>query len=154
MENLDPKVFPYAMLHPRNTSLMTATCRLVTLVTTIFALFCLYVSNVYKNMWYDRWLKKSSTNPMKIQFIYWQEENMIDEPSGGQSYIGGFCESIKMFRFSKELLMEIIILSICPIPFFDCYIYSDNGTNVYFLSEIMLALMSFRFYFIMRTWLN
>jgi len=51
-------------------------------------------------------------------------------------------------------MTEIIILGICPIPFVDCYIYSDGGTNVYFLSEILLALMSFRFYFIMRTWLN
>jgi hypothetical protein len=52
---------------------------------------------------------------------------------------------------------EILILLVCPIPFFDFYIVFKSKKAimvVYFLSEILTSLMSLRVYFFVRTFYN
>ena len=58
--------------------------------------------------------------------------------------------------WSKHLLFEIMILAICPIPFYDMYIYTDAKRQevIYLLSEFCPALMWLRIYFVIRTIFN
>ena len=51
----------------------------------------------------------------------------------------------------------MLILALSPIPLYDCYVKftcMKNEKVVYLLSEFMIAFMSFRVFFLVRTMLN
>ena len=57
--------------------------------------------------------------------------------------------------WNSKFIIETLILMIMPIPYYDCHIIMGTklpGINVtYLLSEILLGLMVFRFYYLIRT---
>ena len=59
--------------------------------------------------------------------------------------------------FSKGFIIEIIILLMAPIPFFDAYVTLMGKGNievVFLFSEFLLAMMWFRIYFLVRSIFN
>ena len=57
---------------------------------------------------------------------------------------------------TKKFLIEVFILILVPIPYYDTYIIT-NATGmdtVYFLSEFMLVFMFARMYFLVKSCLN
>ena len=57
----------------------------------------------------------------------------------------------------RKLFFEIFLLIVCPIPFYDDYIKitSKEKTTCYILlSDLILAFMLTRFYFLVRTYVN
>jgi len=58
--------------------------------------------------------------------------------------------------FTMGLFVEVFILILHPIPFFDKYIHFHSSTHIitYFFNELMLAAMSMRIYFLIRTVMN
>lgn len=57
---------------------------------------------------------------------------------------------------TKEFIIEICMLLIFPIPYYDLYIKYEIGkdTIVYLLSEFLLAFMFVRVYFLVRSFMN
>lgn len=58
---------------------------------------------------------------------------------------------------TKAYILEMLVLFACPIPYYDTYITAtskDNLQTVYFLSEILVAIMWLRIYFLVRTLFN
>ena len=87
--------------------------------------------------------------------------------SGGYHYHGGAAntarrrdaDSIEEDQrvFDNYFIFEIIILLLCPIPYFDLYIpisAKENQEVIYLLSEFLLAFMWIRVYFVVRCLFN
>jgi hypothetical protein len=53
-------------------------------------------------------------------------------------------------------MIEVMMLMIVPIPFYDCYFtfYCEGENTVFFLSEFLLVIMFIRIYFLVRSALN
>ena len=64
-------------------------------------------------------------------------------------------EKEKLSYFNSKFIIETLILMIMPIPYFDMHIKFGTKlpgiTVTYLLSEILLGLMVFRFYYLIRT---
>jgi len=63
----------------------------------------------------------------------------------------------KRSYFNILMILEIVLLLIFPIPFYDLYIVTVSRKEinvVYFLSEIFTSIMTLRLYFIARTVVN
>ena len=59
--------------------------------------------------------------------------------------------------FSIIMILEILLLLIFPIPYYDLYIVTVSRKEikvVYFLSELFTSIMTLRLYFIARTVVN
>jgi hypothetical protein len=58
---------------------------------------------------------------------------------------------------NRNLYFEILILAVCPIPYFDWYIsiIAKKGFVInYLASDFIVAFMWLRFYFVVRTFFN
>lgn len=57
---------------------------------------------------------------------------------------------------TRYFVLEVLVLSICPIPYFDTYItlVSDSGPVTFLLSDFLLAFMFLRLFFLIRTCFN
>ena len=58
---------------------------------------------------------------------------------------------------TPQLIAEVLVLCLSPIPYFDAYVPFEaktGKTGHYLLSEIMVAFMWLRMYFLIRTVFN
>ena len=77
-----------------------------------------------------------------------------------EEIVGSENSNAKKFKrnyFSIIMILEILLLMIFPIPYYDLYIVTVSRKEinvVYFLSELFTSIMTLRFYFIARTVVN
>ena len=108
---LDPEKYKDAMEDPRNSKDTTNLVRLIILITTILAIVCLIVRHYYKIEWLNKYFQEDQET-----HIYYQYNEVI---------IGKHADNIieRKKMFNKEFFFEILILLICPIPYWDTYVY-------------------------------
>ena len=59
--------------------------------------------------------------------------------------------------FSFPFFVEIFLMVTCPIPFYDIYIEHKAKNEIvvnYFLSELLLAIMAMRIFYVLRSYIN
>ena len=85
--------------------------RLIILITTALAIVCLIVRHYYKIQWLNKYFQEDQET-----HIYYQYNEVI---------IGNHKDNIieRKKMFNKEFFFEILILIICPIPYWDKYVY-------------------------------
>lgn len=142
---LDPiKYKGDAMLEPRNQKTTTNMLRLIIMITSLLAIVCLTTRHYYKMIWMNNYLDENDEN-----HIYYQYNEVI---------IGSTSESIKPKKklINKTFIFEVILLLIFPIPYHDWYISIDAKETVvtYLYSELILAVMWLRIYFLLRSIFN
>ena len=142
---LEPSLIPNAMDDVRNAKSWTNTIRIVIFLTTIMAIICLIMRHHYKIEWFNKYFQDDSETA-----IYCQYNEII---------MGRNSNEVKHRKrlFRRNLFMEIAMLMVCPIPFFDMYItlHSKDKKEVYILlSDIILAFMLVRTFFLVRTCVN
>ena len=133
------------MKDPSNTEPYTNLIRLITILTTIFALICLIRRHQYKSLWKRTYFSKDK----ETRIYYRYSEVLIDQT---KLYIP---EHTKMLN--EHFYIEFVCMCFCPIPWIDFYIQHTAAKGkviYYFFSEIMLALMVFRLIFIIRSVFN
>ena len=118
--------------------------RLIIMITSLLAIVCLTTRHYYKMIWMNNYLDENDEN-----HIYYQYNEVI---------IGSTSESIKPKKklINKTFIFEVILLLIFPIPYHDWYISIDAKETVvtYLYSELILAVMWLRIYFLLRSIFN
>ena len=67
---VDVATFNNPLEHPRNTSLFNCTCRIITVLSTIFSIVCLYMRHRYKLKWVNTYFSAENRDPNHINFMY------------------------------------------------------------------------------------
>ena len=80
--------------------------------------------------------------------MHYEDDHHFLEDKEDFGHVAGF--------FNKELLLELFLLALQPLPFYDSYItfQCKKYTIVYLQSEILFVCMSVRIYFLIRCVLN
>jgi hypothetical protein len=103
--------------------------RSVTFVSTIAALYTLVVRHLIKL----RWIEKFNVKGKKIERIYLQyEEEIVGDPRESMShytYLGSSAKPLlnehrRKLIVRKNFITDLLILIICPVPFYERYVCS------------------------------
>ena len=141
------------MSHPRVNTAATLICRLSISMTTLLAISCVLLGQYNRLNWQNEYIKGSSQDPSQIKYMHYQDEESFMEENKDEFKNGNNGQF-----FTKMLFAEVLILAMHPVPFFDRYVvFEGKKTNykiVYFFSEVMMALMWLRIYFLIRTVMN
>ena len=100
--------------------------RLIILATSILSVLCVILRHRYKIEWLNNYFPSES----ETHIFYFYHEII----AGAENDI----KENKKRYITKSFIMEILVLMLCPIPYFDAYIAIDckNGNPVvYLLSE-------------------
>jgi len=91
-------------------------------------------------------------NPEQLTLIHYNEFEDDEEVEKRKQKMESQSKSIWDYQF----VIELIILALCPIPYYDQYvIYKTGGKDtIYFLSEFLMSFMWLRIFQICRTALN
>jgi hypothetical protein len=142
----DPIVHPDAMDDPINASKYENLSRVAVAILSLFAMVCLYLRHYYMATWKQKFFDHDHN--VKIYYNY-------SDSMAGLSNDKYF--PVHTSVFNSHFVIEMTMLMICPIPYFDMYIpHTAKADRVvyYFLSELMLAIMAFRLIFLVRTIFN
>jgi hypothetical protein len=116
-----------ARLQPRCLKPFFNICRLLTLSTSICAIFCLYLRRKFKNEWANNILSQSAEQVMNLGPLYREYNHMI---------LGAAFEKIEhldqhkkghhMIKFKKtcsvQFAAEILCLLLVPLPWVEVYV--------------------------------
>lgn len=145
-ESINIEEHPNPMSNPRNTSSVACICRMITCVTTVLSLGCLYMRSVYRLKWVNKFVSSEDSDPNHINFMYDEIINEAKDEFGHHKHL-----------ITKYTVIDFIILSICPIPYYDKYItlVCNGGEQVtYMLSDFLFAFMILRLIFLLRSSFN
>lgn len=112
--------------------------------TTLLAVISLITRHYYKVIWVNQYFYSGSDTHIYVQF-----QEMIMDPLSLNR------RKAKQL-ITKTFLIEILILLISPIPFYDWYIpiRAKSYHVVYFVSEFLFAFMFLRIFFLVRAVFN
>lgn len=118
------------------------------MLTSILSLVCLYKRHLYQIEWTNSFLSgEDNEDPNDIKFMYDEIINSATyDEFGHQKHL-----------ITRYFILEVIVLSTCPIPYYDKYIHliCNGGEKVTFLlSDFLLAFMFLRLYFLIRASFN
>jgi hypothetical protein len=107
---LNPDLYPNAMDDPRNMKASTNMIRLIIMITTLLAIGCLVTRHYYKVVWLNKYFMQDSETHIYFQYQEVMQKNQNDL-------------AIKQKKLlSRSLVLEILILMVCPIPYIDWYV--------------------------------
>lgn len=141
----DPVKWPDAMDDPQLAAYHTNFVRMIGLFLTLNASFFLIKRHQYKTLWKTEYFNKD----VHTRTYYQYQETL--------GPIACQYEPPKKSMLSRYFLIELLLQTTCPIPFYDMYISLEckSGITVhYFLSEFMLAVMAMRGFYILRSYVN
>lgn len=144
--NTDHKKYKDPMQLRRSTNAWSSVLRLTTSLTTLLSVCCLYMRHRYQMKWHNNYSSSIERNPNHISFMYDEIINMKKNEFGLLKTV-----------VSKQYIIELLILLIHPIPYFDTYIILVcNGSQkvAYLLSDFLFELMFLRLFFLIRTSFN
>lgn len=130
---------------PRNNDTHDGYFRWVTLVTTLLALYFLFMRHKVK----FEWLKNFASKKNATHIFYEYAEILAGDD---QTYQIG-----KTTPFTTEFFMEFLVMMVCPIPYCDGYVTvygRENKEVTYLVSELIFAFMFLRLYFVFRAIFN
>lgn len=99
---------PQARFHPRNTTMFAKVCRIVTALSTVLSIICLFMRHKYKLKWVNKYFSAEFRDPNHINFMY---DEIINE---SQNEFGQ-----RKRLFTKSFIFEVLVLMVCPIPYFE-----------------------------------
>ena len=148
-EVYDMDMYPDPMDHPLNSFSWTNPIRMVIAVSSLLAFYFLIVRHYYKRKWLNEFF--ASAHNRKTQGVPDLFRQYNDEITGRM--VPDSSRSI----FTWSFLIEVLILLIFPIPYYDFYITEVARKEIlviWFYSEWATALMWTRVYFLGRTLLS
>jgi hypothetical protein len=141
----DPTIWENAMDDPYNKEPVTNFMRMIGLILTLFALFCLVQKHLYKVEW-----QRSFFSEDKETRLYYRYKEITAEKFD-------IFQPKHTYLLNESFIIEFVMLAVVPIPHFDMYITHKAKSNVmvhYFLSEFMLSIMAMRLFMLVRTYFN
>lgn len=133
------------MLEPRNLKPTTNMFRLIVMITSLLSAGCLVMKHYYKVLWLNEHFHQETDTHIYVQY----QEVLMD------TQMHNLKKREKFFNF--WIVIEVLVLLVCPIPYYDCYITiiaKKQIEVVYLLSEFIFAFMWLRVLFLVRAIFN
>ena len=130
------------------------------MITTFLAIICHITRHYFRMVWGGKYKKQRERNI----YTYYNETFFGEQQTKAQLFSDLSYKDMTYIHI--QFVVELLILCICPLPFFECWIdqtflmaneISEIGENkiiYHFLSDYILVLMFSRIVFLIRSLFN